>query len=81
MFYNVGILLPLPGVVVVLGVEDYNYVALDMTPSSTVATNRPLAYYTFTLPTNLIIMMGVATLLPIIWTVHKVCIGLHRNSG
>ena len=69
---GIGILLPVPGVLLALSDEDSQYIMFEVTPDFCLSKNSTLAYYSTVLILNLIVMAGVTLLLPIIWTVHKV---------
>ena len=69
-----GVLIPIPGVLLALLVPEWNYVINDFPPFLCSPQILNLWYYTMNLPINILVAIGVSLLILIFWKLHKVII-------
>ena len=67
-----GILLPLPAVVVTLADRNFSYTINAFPPLLCVSRSADLTYYSAILVVNVLLAIGVSLFIPMFWVVHKV---------
>ena len=68
----IGLLIPLPGVIATLTMEDYGYFIVSIPPLFCGPLNGDLVFYSMILLINIILVMGIPMLIIVTWLLHKV---------
>ena len=72
LFFNlIGLVIPLPAVIVSLSVEDYNY-KLYRFPPFICISNGPMWFYSVTVIIDLLAGIGVYLLFVVFWIIYRV---------
>ena len=67
-----GLLIPLPGVIATLTMENYGHAIANIPPHFCGPANSDLVFYSLILLNNVILVIGIPMLIIIAWSLHKV---------
>ena len=70
--FCIGLLIPLPGVIATLTMENYGHAILNSPPLFCGPASNDVAFYSVVLLINIFMVVGLPMLIIVIWSLHKV---------
>ena len=69
---HIGLLIPLPGVIATLTMENYGHAIANIPPLFCGPANTDLVFYSLVFYSNIIVVIGIPMLIIVAWYLHKV---------
>ena len=79
--FTVALFLPVPAIVVILLVDEYEFIYVAFPPTLCHSKDVNVIYYSVILIINIVFFIGVPMLLYLLWTLHKVYELKHGNTA